>query len=290
MILTMPPRARYLPDPARAEELRPLPFDPALADWLPTEVTALTGAIRTITLPEQGVCNLLLLLEAELGTFVLKVARGDYRSQELWAEHTVMQALSAGPVPVPCSFIFARRGNLGFQLRAYSPGQPLSTVLEADETVRPDAIRQMGETLAAIHAVRPGGRWTWEEWVDASLKQATLNLAAWVCDDPEEFTPDRPPKAVLKWLGEHRPTGAGSVCLLHGDFRPKNLLWQAGRLVSVIDWAFVDIGDPYYDLSIFRWYMRDEAEWQQFLSAYGASALDQQRFDYCLALHKFLNV
>lgn len=148
----------------------------------------------------------------------------------------------------------------------------------------------MGETLAAIHRVRPDAAWSWEQWVEASLERAALNLAAGVGDDPEEFPPEHPAGAVMEWLRSHRPASGGSVCLLHGDFRPKNLLWEAGRVTSVIDWAFVDVGDPYYDLSIVHWYMRDEAEWEQFLAAYGLDQFDRERFEFCMALHKLLNV
>lgn len=36
--------------------------------------------------------------------------------------------------------------------------------------------------------------------------------------------------------------------LLHGDFWPGNLLWQAGRLAAVIDWEDAAVGDPLADL------------------------------------------
>lgn len=286
-----PPRARYLTEPLRPDEVVPLTYDPDIADRLPEVLLEITGPVRRVTLPAQGVCNLLLRLEAERGEFALKVARSGYRTQELWAEHTVMQQLYGSRVPVPGSLLFARDGAQSYQLRAFTSGQPLSAVLAAaDEGVRAAAVLQMGETLAAIHAIRPAGNWSWDEWIDASLELAARNLASGACMDPEEFPPDAPGPQVLEWLRANRPAGGGSVCLLHGDYRPKNLLWQDGRVVSVIDWAFADVGDPYYDLSIIHWYLRSEDEWQEFLKAYGLRHFDRQRFDYCMALHKFLNI
>ena len=284
---TIPPRNQYLTHTLAPDESRPPTYDPNLVRSLPAAVLAHTGAIHLVNLPDQGVCNLLLLLEAEQGTFVLKVARRGYRSQELWAEHTVMEQLQATAVPVPRSLAFVEQGALSLQLREFSPGRPLKEVMVTAPTERSAAIREMGRTLAAIHGVSLTGGWTWSEWAEASLAQAERNLAAGLCTDPEEWS-ERAPREVLDWLHAHRPAG-GEVCLLHGDYRPKNLLWHDGRIVSVIDWAFVDMGDPYYDLSIMRWYLGRQ-EWALFLDAYGMANWSQERFDWCMQLHKFLNV
>ncbi len=40
-----------------------------------------------------------------------------------------------------------------------------------------------------------------------------------------------------------------SPVLLHGDFWPGNVLWNAGRLVAVIDWEDAAFGDPLADLA-----------------------------------------
>ena len=40
--------------------------------------------------------------------------------------------------------------------------------------------------------------------------------------------------------------------LLHGDFWPGNLLWQAGKLVAVIDWEDAEVGNPLADVAITR--------------------------------------
>ena len=53
--------------------------------------------------------------------------------------------------------------------------------------------------------------------------------------------------------------------LLHGDFWPGNMLWQAGRLVAVIDWEDAAIGDPLADVANAR---------LELLWAHGAEAMD----------------
>ena len=149
----------------------------------------------------------------------------------------------------------------------------------------------MGRLLASIHGacIDIDETWTWDEWIDGSLDMAARNLAAGVLD-PDEFTPDEPRDVALDWLHANRPACGGATCLLHGDYRPKNILWEDGCIAGVIDWQFADIGDPCYDLSVINWYMRDEAEWQRFLDGYGLADLDPERFKYCLVLQKFLNV
>ena len=281
------PRARYLTEQLTIEQQQPLSLD-VTGDVLPAEFARLTGAVRSIRpMTQYGHC-LIFFIEADRGEFVMKVARGGYRSQELQAEHAAMELLAGGSVPVPRTLTYAQFGDLSCHLRAYAHGQLLSDVLDSPGCVRSDAIRRMGSLLASIHATELADTCTWEEWVSASLEQAARNVAAGVCD-PEEFT-NEPPGVLLDRLLSNQPIGPGSVCLLHGDFRPKNLLWESGRIASVIDWQFVDVGDPYYDLGIIHWYMRDEAEWRLFLDAYGVQELDRERFEFCWALQKFLNV
>jgi aminoglycoside phosphotransferase (APT) family kinase protein len=43
-----------------------------------------------------------------------------------------------------------------------------------------------------------------------------------------------------------------SPVLLHGDYWPGNILWQAGRLAAVVDWEDAAFGDPLADLAISR--------------------------------------
>ncbi len=268
------------------ENQRSPSFDPLS---LPPELGSLTGRIQSSEpMKADGPC-LVLLLEAEHGTFVLKIARGGYRSQELRAEHTALQLLHDSPVPIPESVAYVESDDLSYHLRAYAPGEPLSILMESNERIRMDAVDQMGRLLASIHSTSIADNWTWDEWIKASLDIAARNMAANVFD-PDEFTPEEPPSVAMDWLLADRPARGGTTCLLHGDYRPKNMLWENGRIAGVIDWQFVDIGDPYYDLSVIHWYMRDEAEWQRFLDGYGLVGFDQERFNYCLVLQKFLNV
>lgn len=81
------------------------------------------------------------------------------------------------------------------------------------------------------------------------------------------------------------------AALLHGDFWPGNLLWQAGRLVAVIDWEDAALGDPLADLANTRleimWAFGNDTM-QEFTRRYQSTAaldLDQLPYwDLCAAL------
>lgn len=50
------------------------------------------------------------------------------------------------------------------------------------------------------------------------------------------------------WLHAHaRP--AGSVTLLHGDYRVGNFLVDGGRITGLLDWELTHLGDPHEDLA-----------------------------------------
>lgn len=281
------PRGLHLPYPPSAKDLlppKPAGFRPG---DLPGAITALTGSIERTSFPPQGLCNLAVRLEGTRGALLLKIARGAYRGQELEAEHQILAELATSGIPVPAPLALVRQGNLSYHLREYREGTPVRDLLRQSPARRPTLLRAMSEVLAAIHAyTRPD--WTWQQWLDSCLDIARQNMRSGILD-PEEFTESERPESLYRWLLEARPV-PGAVCLLHGDYRPKNLLWHEDRIAAVIDWAFVDFGDPYYDLAIALEYMEDAAECDSFLASYGLKTVDRQRLQYYGKLVKFLSV
>jgi len=51
-----------------------------LVSSLPSEILSLTGTILSSVVPQYGVCHIAMVLNAEKGTFVVKVASGALRS------------------------------------------------------------------------------------------------------------------------------------------------------------------------------------------------------------------
>ncbi|MFW5641675.1 MAG: phosphotransferase [Roseicyclus sp.] len=58
----------------------------------------------------------------------------------------------------------------------------------------------------------------------------------------------------------------GAPVWLHGDLVPGNLILSGGRLKALIDWAFIGVGDPAYDL-IPAWFLFEGASRARFLEA-----------------------
>ncbi len=52
---------------------------------------------------------------------------------------------------------------------------------------------------------------------------------------------------VLGWLREHLPANRVTT-LVHGDFKPGNLLLGDGQVTAVLDWETAHLGDPHEDL------------------------------------------
>lgn len=57
---------------------------------------------------------------------------------------------------------------------------------------------------------------------------------------------------IIRWLKKHSPR-AGSVGVVHGDYRLGNFLYEDDRLVAVLDWEQVHIGDPVEEIAFMYW-------------------------------------
>lgn len=97
------------------------------------------------------------------------------------------------------------------------------------------------------------------------------------------------PEDELNWLKCNKPM-KGTATLIHGDYRPKNMIWHNGEIVSIIDWAFCDIGDPYYDIAMMLEYFKTAEEKRVFLEAYGCNKLEEHRLEYQRRMIPFINI
>lgn len=57
------------------------------------------------------------------------------------------------------------------------------------------------------------------------------------------------PTYVHAWLRERIPAADRPPCLIHGDYRLGNMIWQGDQVAAVLDWEESGLGDPYYDLA-----------------------------------------
>ena len=57
-------------------------------------------------------------------------------------------------------------------------------------------------------------------------------------------------EATIRWLERHLPEPSDQLCLVHGDYRSGNFLYnRAGEIPALLDWEKAHIGDPLEDLA-----------------------------------------
>jgi aminoglycoside phosphotransferase (APT) family kinase protein len=68
--------------------------------------------------------------------------------------------------------------------------------------------------------------------------------------DADALQPQPIAAAAIRWLRRHSPPPAQKLCLVHGDFRSGNFLYdREGTIRGVLDWEMAHIGDPLEDLA-----------------------------------------
>jgi aminoglycoside phosphotransferase (APT) family kinase protein len=83
--------------------------------------------------------------------------------------------------------------------------------------------------------------------------------------DADELCPQPIIRAAIRWLRRNPPAPAQKVCVVHGDFRTGNFLYDTeGNIRALLDWEMAHLGDPLEDLAwslnpIWRWARDDRA-------------------------------
>jgi aminoglycoside phosphotransferase (APT) family kinase protein len=77
---------------------------------------------------------------------------------------------------------------------------------------------------------------------------ATTEVDRWTTEmRVQQMEEDTRLDELARWLGECAPRPQTQV-LVHGDFKPGNMLLHDGRIVGLLDWETAHIGDPVEDL------------------------------------------
>ncbi|MBV7485089.1 phosphotransferase [Bordetella sp. BOR01] len=170
-------------------------------------------------------------------------------------EYRVMSALADTAVPVPRMLHYCEdRGVIGtpFYLMSYAQGRvfmdPALPGLAPPE--RGALYAEAGRVLAALHAVVPGqvGLDGYGRAGDYYARQ----VARWTRQYHDTETgPIAAMDALIDWLPRHLPADDGQVCLVHGDYRIDNLVFDAAapRAIALLDWELSTLGHPLADLA-----------------------------------------
>jgi aminoglycoside phosphotransferase (APT) family kinase protein len=172
-------------------------------------------------------------------------------------EYRVLTALQATDVPVPRTYHLCEDpGVIGtpFFLMEYIPGLPIEdpSLPDRSPAERRAIYESMIRVLAGLHTVdwravgladygRPGSYVARQvrRWTEQYRASQTTEIAAM--------------ERLIAWLPSHIPAEDGdktSAALVHGDYRPGNLLLhqRATDVAGVIDWELSTVGHPLVDL------------------------------------------
>lgn len=230
-------------------------LDPHSApDWLRSTGRVPHDEELTVEALAWGVSNVVLRVTPRtLTPFVLKQSREQLRTRDpwfsrlerIWREADAMRALqpllAEGMVP---RVLWEDRENYVLAMEA----APADHVVWKESLLRGEAspaiARKLGGCLAAIH----GGT------VDRSDLQKSLGDRQVFIElrvDPFYQRVAQAAPETAEWIaGMIEEMFAASICVVHADFSPKNVLVTRGEIV-LVDYETAHYGDPAFDLGFF---------------------------------------
>ena len=172
------------------------------------------------------------------------------------AEFGVMKALEGAGVPAPRAYWFDADGTfLGrpSMVTDRCPGAADRNLMNAHNKLgltQDDRVAiggQMMALLARLHSVDGSAM---EEGVASSaeeqLRQHDEAIARLEAEPMVEL------RFASWWLWRNRPPPVDRPAIVHGDYRPANMLVEGARISAMLDWEFTHLGDPLEDLG---WYL-----------------------------------
>jgi aminoglycoside phosphotransferase (APT) family kinase protein len=176
------------------------------------------------------------------------------------SEFPVLKAVHARGLPVAEPlFVESDPAVLGtpFLVSRRVPGRLMGDSLGLAMPADFDAAAALGGLLARLHGIDPAGfdiPGISDVAVDLASQQALID--AWTRKYRESI--DIPSAAIeigLAWLRANADLVAGERVLVHGDVGYHNILFDEGRLMALVDWELVHVGNPAEDLAYVSLYI-----------------------------------
>jgi aminoglycoside phosphotransferase (APT) family kinase protein len=226
--------------------------DPGLVREALAEATgADPGELRLSRIPG-GASREVWLVEGDGRWALRRDPPGTQSFVPLEVEHRVIAAAGSASVPVSRPLHFekegGRFGTAGFVMEHVAGESVAPRVLRRDEfaQARKRLVPQLGEALAAIHAIDSGEL----DGVPSAAGDPALDACTfWEARLDEIGEPLPATEAGLRWLRLNAPPPPDRVTLVHGDFRIGNFIVSEEGLAAVIDWELCHAGDPAEDLA-----------------------------------------
>jgi aminoglycoside phosphotransferase (APT) family kinase protein len=162
-------------------------------------------------------------------------------------EASLLRALAGTDILAPR--LLASDPDLRAHLFEFVPGEDrFARLTDPDEAM--EVARQFIGELAKLHRLDPGSLHL--EGFGA-IEPPAETIRRRLAEMESEHTAAGPvdPFIVygLEWLKRNVPEYAGPVVVVHGDAGPGNLLFENGRVNTVLDWELAHYGDPMEDFA-----------------------------------------
>jgi aminoglycoside phosphotransferase (APT) family kinase protein len=243
---------------------------------IPEPLRHLVAGVGKLEHPEQGMTSEV----AFAGDVVVKWATNPLYRDWLRREQRVLSALAGSRLRVAGVLGYLDFGEELWLLTERLPGEQLEVALARGiaRAERDSLLGDVGAQLARLHAtpIPPPLRED-RPFLDRVLAEAGDNLTK----HPDEL--DGGTATLLEQLHRSRPADLPAR-LIHGDFRPDNILVDGGRVSAFVDWSGGGSGDPRMDVAFITSDIGDTAA---FYEAYGQPPLDPAVQRWFLDLYAF---
>nr|WP_245992936.1 phosphotransferase family protein [Prauserella muralis] len=168
-------------------------------------------------------------------------------------EFSVLKALETSELPTPYARWLDADGTWFGRpslIMRRVPGECDYHVLRGTRPLawRRDLAERLCDLLAAVHAVDWRRLRIGDVLPDPGMAAAAYELDRWETVLRRDQLEDYPElELALGWLRATVPPGSRTV-LVHGDFKPGNVLLEDGRVTALLDWELAHLGDPLEDL------------------------------------------
>lgn len=151
-------------------------------------------------------------------------------------------------------------------------------------------LRSVARLLARLHGIDVRGTplaATAEPGARASiLAELAMQEAKW---HREAIEPSPIMEYGFHWVRNNLHRVPDTAGIVHGDYRPHNLLVEGSRVTGLLDWEFTHIGDPAEDLAYIRPTVLPVMAWDEFMAAY-TGAGGQQHSEGTLLFYEAWNM
>jgi aminoglycoside phosphotransferase (APT) family kinase protein len=186
-------------------------------------------------------------------------------------EGALFELLEGSGLPAPRALIIDREGGeLGVPglLMSYCEGANTLTWERMEERGGAGAVEDAFATIVRMHEMPVPAGWP-ERDEPETHRERELAGTRRLLEDAGAGAP----AALRRWLPEleaHPPAPTGSGCIVHGDFRPANMMAAGGKVTGILDWEMATTGDPLCDFGVST--MKEWGVWMpdaELLARYG---------------------